>query len=297
MSLVSLAEIKENNLKEAIAQSLTLIDYSFKKDIQKVVIKINACYYWDATTGQTTDPAFVEALVGLIREHTSSDVDISLIESDASAMKCKYAYKFLGFEKLAKTLNVKLVNLSEEECDDTKVSCDGETFDFKVPKIIKEADLRINLPKIKYTNKPIYLTCALKNIYGCNPYPQKYKYHPKLGPVIISLNKLMKFDLCLIDANVVSGVQPKRMGLVMASTDLLAIDVAAARIAGLNPNRLKYFKLGKHEGIGSMKYIAKGAPISRYKNMYPKMSKSKKAMLVAYRWALKLKLGKRLGVE
>jgi uncharacterized protein (DUF362 family) len=296
MSLVSLAEIKENNLKEAIAESLNLIKYSFKKDLRKIVIKINACYYWDATTGQTTDPAFVAALVGLIRE-ASPNVDIALIESDASAMKCKHAYTFLGFEKLARALGIRLVNLTEEKCDDAKVSCGGESFDLKVPQVIRDADLRINLPKIKYTMKPIYLTCALKNIYGCNPYPLKYKYHPKLGPVIVSLNKLMKFDLCIIDANIVSGVQPRKMGLVMASTDTLAIDVAAANIAGLNADRIKYFKLSEREGIGNMRYTLKGAPLSQYKKMYPKMSRSKKAMLLAYRWAIKLKLGKRLGVE
>jgi uncharacterized protein (DUF362 family) len=296
MSLVSLAEIKENNLKEAIAQSLTLIDYSFKKDIRKVVIKINACYYWDATTGQTTDPAFVEALVGLIREQTSPDIDISLIESDASAMKCKHAYRFLGFEKLAKTLGIRLVNLTEEKSDDTNVSCDGDSFSFKIPQIIRDADLRINLPKIKYTTKPIYLTCALKNIYGCNPYPQKYKYHPKLGPVIISLNKLMKFDLCIIDANVVSGVQPRKMGLVMASVDSVAIDAAAARIAGLNPKRIKYFKLGEHEGIGRTKYILEGANLSKFKDLYPKRSFTRKLTGIAYRIVIRMKLGKRLGI-
>jgi uncharacterized protein (DUF362 family) len=297
MSLVSLAEIKENNLKEAIAESLNLINYSFKKDLQKVVIKINACYYWDATTGQTTDPAFVEALVGLIREQTSPDVDISLIESDASAMKCKYAYKFLGFEKLAKTLNVKLINLAEEECDDTKVSCDGQTFDFKVPKIIQEADLRINLPKIKYTMSPIHLTCALKNIFGCNPFPQKYKYHPQLGEVIVSLNKAMKFDLCIIDANVVSGIKPRKMGLVMASIDPVAIDVASAKIAGLKPGSIKYFKLASREGLGRMDFVAKGEPLSKFKAKYPKKTFQKKLMGAAFPWVKRLKLSRRLGLE
>ena len=82
-----------------------------------------------------------------------------------------------------------------------------------VPQVISNADLRVNISKIKYMVDPIKLTCALKNIYGCNPYPKKYKYHHDLGNVIVALNKAMKFNLCLIDGNIVYGVQPRKLGL------------------------------------------------------------------------------------
>ena len=42
-------------------------------------------------------------------------MDIAIVESDASAMRCKYAFSMLGYEKLAKEKNVRLVNLSEDE--------------------------------------------------------------------------------------------------------------------------------------------------------------------------------------
>ena len=297
MSLISLTEIKENNLKNAIEESLQLINFNFNKNIKKIVIKINACYYWDYTTGQTTDPAFVAALIDLIREKTSPNAEIFLIESDASAMKCKYAYKLLGYEKLSKAKNVKLINLSEEKSDPVNVSCNGKSYDFMVPQLIKDADLKINIPKIKYTMKPIELTCALKNIYGCNPYPQKFKYHVDLGNVIVALNKAMKFDLCIIDGNIVSATRPCKLGLVMASTDPVAIDVASARIAGLNPNKIQYFKLAKRESIGNMNYIAKGASLDMFKALYPKKTLTKKVMGMAFPWVKRLKLGKRLGLE
>ena len=297
MSLISFTEIKENNFKKAIEESLKLIDFNFSKNIKKIVIKINACYYWDYTTGQTTDPVFVAALIDILREKISPDVEISLIESDASAMKCKYAYKFLGYEKIFGKSNVKLINLSEEKSDPVTVTCNGQPYEFQVPQIIKNADLKINLPKIKYTMNPIQLTCALKNIFGCNPYPQKFKLHSQLGNVIVALNKAMKFDLCIIDGNIVSGSQPCKLGLVMASTDPLAIDVASARIADLNPNKIPYFKLAKSEGIGSMNYLEKGVSLDTFKALYPKKTFTKKAMTMAFPWVKRLKLGKRLGLE
>jgi uncharacterized protein (DUF362 family) len=295
MSVVSLAKIEKSNFRKAIEDSLNLLGYSFDRKIREVVIKPNMCYYWDYSTGQTTDPKFAAALIDILREKTSVS-DVALVESDASAMKCKYAFRFLGYEKLFKDSGVRLVNLSEEKSEDVTITCDGKSCDFQIPQIIKNADLRINLPKIKYTWKGIELACALKNIYGCNPFPQKFKYHPQLGNVIVSLNKVMKFDLCIIDGNIVSGIQPRKLGLVMASKDPVAIDVASAKIAGLNPKKIKYLKLASREGLGSVDFIPKGESLNQFRAVYPKKNLEKKLKEEAYIWVGRLKLAKRLGI-
>jgi uncharacterized protein (DUF362 family) len=298
MSMVSFVKIRNgttNSFKDAIKESLDLINYSFPTGIQKVVIKPNMCYYWDYSTGQTTDPRFVAAVVDILREKTSA-TDIAIVESDASAMKCKYAFRFLGYEKLFQDNAARLVNLSEEKSEAVTTICNGQSYKFLLPQVIRNADLRINLPKIKYTMKGIDLTCALKNIYGCNPYPRKFKYHPQLGKVIVALNKTMKFDLCIIDGNIVSGIQPRKLGLVMASQDPVAIDVAAARIAGLNAKRIKYFKLASREGLGYTSFVPKGDSFDQFRALYPKKNIKKKLMSQAYSWVTRLKLGKKLGI-
>jgi len=172
LSLVGLIECKDrnvNSVKEAVKEALKLIDYSFPKT-KRIVIKPNMCYYWDYSTGQTTDPNFVAALIEMFREEISPDVEISIVESDASAMKCKYAFKYLGYEKLAKKYRVNLVNLSEAESETAQVKVKDEVFEFLIPKVIKNADLRVNVPKMKYMAFT-KISCALKNIFGCNPYP------------------------------------------------------------------------------------------------------------------------------
>ena len=299
MSLVSFVKIekKDQYLKQAILDSLNLINYKFPSNLENVVIKPNMCYYWDYSTGQTTDPYFVAALIDLIRDEISPNANISIVESDASAMKCKYAFRMLGYEKLAQDYTVKLVNLSEDKSDTQTVMVRDQSFQLEVPQIIQNADLRINLPKIKYSMEPIKLTCALKNIFGCNPYPKKFKYHSNLGEAIVAINKAMKFDICIIDANIVSGIQPRRMGLVMASRDPVAIDTAAAEIAGINPRTIKYLQLAKKEGLGSTSFIQKGARISDFDAEYPKNNLKKALLSTAYRLALRMGLGKRLGVE
>lgn len=298
MSSISLTKIRnesQNSVKSAISESLDLIGYSFPNKAKSIVIKANLCYYWDYTTGQTTDPKFIAALIDLIREKTSN-ANIAIVESDASAMKCKYAFRFLGYEKLSQKYNVRLINLSEDKTDVSVVTCAGHPFRFRIPQTIQNADLKINLSKIKYTMEPIKITCALKNIYGCNPYPKKYKYHVCLGESIVAINKAMKFDLCLIDGDIVSGIQPRRIGLVMASQDPVAIDSAAAEIAGLNPKAIKYLQLAKKEGLGNTAFIPKGLPLRQFKSMYPRKTINKKLMTHAFTIVTRVGLGKRLGV-
>lgn len=296
MSLVSLTRIEGDNFKKAIESSIDLLDYKFSKETRRVVIKINACYYWDYSTGQTTDPRFVASLIELLRERISANIDIALVESDASAMKCAYAFRFLGYEKLSKDCNVRLVNLSEERSEAVRVKCDKLTHEFQIPRIIRDANLRINLPKIKYAMRGIELTCALKNIFGCNPYPLKFKFHPELGNVIVALNKAMPFDLCIIDGNVVSGIRPRKIGLVMASTDPVALDAASARIAGLNSAKIDYLKLAAREGLGRLNYSTKGESLNTFRILYPKKTLKKKLMGLSYAWITRLRLAKRLGL-
>jgi len=297
MSLVSFVKIEtEDRIKETIQDALELIQYKFPTDIKNIVIKPNMCYYWDYTTGQTTDPKFVAAIIDLIREKISPDTDISIVESDASAMKCKHVFKMLGYEKLSKEYDVRLVNLSEEENSIHEVTAGTQKFSIAIPRIIEEADLKINIPKIKYALQEIKITCALKNIFGCNPYPKKFIYHSKLGEAIVALNKAMKFDLCVIDGNIVSGVQPQRLGLVMASEDPVAIDAAAARIAGVNPTTMKYLKLAAQEGLGNTDLVERGTPLNYFKARYPKKDIQNKLMGKAYEMVFKMKLGKRLGL-
>ena len=294
MSLVSFVKAERSNVKNAIEDSLNLIDYQFEKNIQKIVIKPNMCYYWDYSTGQTTDPKFVAATIKMLREKISPEVDISIIESDASAMKCKYAFKFLGYEKIAKQYDVNLVNLSEMEAEPVKVKVRNQSFNFLIPQIIKNADLQINTPKIKYMGLT-KISCALKNIYGCNPYPKKFKYHSRLNETIVALNKIMRFNLCILDGLIVSGgSQTSKLGLVMASRDPVAMDTAAAAIMGVNHRSVEYIVLAEREGLGKSYFIAKGMNLNYFKDRCPRKSFTDKTITLGYRLVCALGLDKRL---
>jgi uncharacterized protein (DUF362 family) len=272
LSLVSLVHTKESNqdsFEKAIERSLSLIQFNFKIGCKRVVIKPNLCYYYDYSTGETTDPKFVSALIDVLRENLSSNPEIFVVESDASAMKCRYVFKMLGYEKMTKEKGVTLVNLSKEENKNVEINILDKHFRFSIPQTIYRSDLLVNVPKIKYMGGP-KITCALKNIYGCNAYPKKFIYHTRLNEAIVGINKLIKTNLVVVDGIIVNGIGTKRLGLVMASEDPVAIDTAASRIIGLNPKSVKHIALASKEGIGNLGFIQKGESLTYFKDLFPR---------------------------
>ena len=65
---VSLVDVNEfnYNLKDSILHSFKLINYDFPEKINRVLIKPNMCYYWKASTGYTTDPRVVGAVIDIV---------------------------------------------------------------------------------------------------------------------------------------------------------------------------------------------------------------------------------------
>lgn len=274
VSFVRIAGEKSDSLKEAIAQSIDLIQFSFDENIRTVAIKPNLCYYWDYSTGETTDPEFVGALIDVLRERLSSNLGISVVESDASAMRCKYAFQMLGYRKLSMEKKVKLINLTLDKNSEIELRTSNGPHKIYIPQTIANADLLVNVPKIKgmpYLN--IKITCALKNIYGCNAYQKKYVYHNSIDEVIVGLNKLIKPDLCVVDGNIIKGVKPFRLGLVMSSTDPVAIDSASCRIIGLDPQSVGYILLAFREGVGNIHFIERGETLESFRKHFSRLDK------------------------
>jgi uncharacterized protein (DUF362 family) len=188
---------------------------------------------------------------------------------------------------------VDLVNLSTVEAEKVAVKVADGVFEFMVPKIIRDADFCVNVPKMKYM-RSTKISAALKNIYGCNPYPRKFEYHSKLDKVIVALNKVMPFNLHVLDGLTVCGSKTLRLGLVMVSQDPVAVDAVAAKIMGVNPKSVVHLRLAEKEGLGKTSFVAKGVDIDYFRRRFPRRSFSEKVITLGYRVACKLGLDKRL---
>lgn len=258
MSLVSFVHSPNRDyatVRRSIEESLDLI--SFNGNAKRIVIKPNMCYYYHPSTGEVTDPWFVGILIDVLRDKFAKDSEIFVVESDASAMKCKYAFRLLGYDKMADAKGVNLVNLSEEKSRVVNVDLGDEHFEFQVPALFYESDFVVNVPKPKYMSI-VKITCALKNMFGCNAFSKKFVYHKALNEAIVCINKLIKTDLVVVDGLVVSGTFTKRLNLIMASEDPVAIDAAASRLMGINPKSVGQVTLASNEGLGTLDFSPVG---------------------------------------
>ena len=240
-----------DEIGDAVSRALDTLNYDLNDEIDLVVIKPNLCYYWDYSTGETTDPRVVSAVIDWVRQRIGKGVCILVAEADASAMRTKYAFRMLGYEKLSQEKNIKLVNLSEGEVIDKEVVVAGEKFVLPVNKILLDADLMINVPKLKH-HRRIGLTCALKNMFGAIAKPRKYVYHNRLSSVIVGVNKMVKSNIILVDGIIGLGKTPKKVGVIMTSDDALAADFIAAKAIGYDPSSIAYLRLGMKEKIGDV---------------------------------------------
>ena len=271
-SVVSLvrAQSSVDEIKNSISEALDFIDFKPNGPVKSVAIKPNLCYYWDAATGYTTDPRVVAGVIDCVRERHGVDVDIKVVEADASAMRTKYAFKVLGYEKLAEEKKVELFNLSKDVLVEKTVQVGKHEITFKVPRLLLDSNLFINVPKLKLM-RIVKITCAMKNIFGCIGTPRKIVYHPILNETIVGINKVLRPHLTVVDGLVASGRFPVKLNLIIASVDPFSVDWVASQIMGYRPSRVKFLKIAIKENVGDPKgIITCGEKIAEFTKLFPK---------------------------
>jgi len=286
VALVRLQNSREEEIKNSIYEASSLIGFKPNSSVKSVVIKPNLCYYWDADTGYTTDPKVVAGIIDCVREMCGKDVDIKVVEADASAMRTKYSFPVLGYEKLAKQKKVELFNLSGDVLIEKTVQVNNREITFKVPQILLDSDLFINVPKLKVM-RATKITCAMKNIFGCIGTPRKVIYHPFLNEAIVGINKILRPHLTIVDGLVALGRFPVKLNLIMASADPFSIDWVASKIMGYNPSKVKYLKMAVNEKVSDPKGVAAcGAEIEEFAKLFPKEG----LLSTGFLWSLQFQL-------
>lgn len=287
-SVVSLVRTQGSleSIKGSISEAFDLINFEPDASVKSVAIKPNLCYYWDSDTGYTTDPRVVAGIIDYVRERCGKDVDIKVVEADASAMRTKYAFPVLGYEKLAKEKDVELFNLSEDVLVEKTVHVNKREISFKVPQLLLNSDLFVNASKLKIMRET-KITCAMKNVFGCIGYRRKIVYHPFLDEAIVGINKILRPHLTIVDGLVALGRFPVKLNLIMASADPFSIDWVASQIMGYKPSRVKYLKMAFNEKVGDPEgVITRGAEIAEFAKLFPKEG----LLSTGFLWSLQFQL-------
>ncbi len=269
--------LDRDGIKDAVYRALDLLAYSPPARPATVAIKPNLRFYWDYSTGETTDPRVVAAVIDYVRERWNPQARISVVETDASAMRTRHAFPMLGYDRLAAEKGIELVNLSEDEMLESEVRVGRRSISLPLPRTLHEVDLFISCPKLKVGpyagGNALHITCTLKNLYGCIGKRRKVVYHPQVNEVIVAVNKRIRPHLHVVDGIVALGRHPVRLGLIIAGADAVAVDSVAARVMGYNPASVKQIRLAEREGVGTRRgLVTLGEDIGAVVQAFPKRS-------------------------
>ncbi|MBI2437555.1 MAG: DUF362 domain-containing protein, partial [Lentisphaerae bacterium] len=125
--------------------------------------------------------------------------------------------------------------------------------EFHLPEILSGAFV-ISAPVLKDHSMTV-TTIAMKNMFGIAPgriYQgswNKSKLHqPSTHRAIVDICSYKKPDLCVVDASVaLTGMHlagtAKRLGMILASFDPVAIDAAGSQLLLHDPRNIEYLKL------------------------------------------------------
>ncbi len=233
----------------------------------QVCIKINLCDCRTPETGAVTDPRFLEAFLSYLEDNVKPET-IFVVESNATTARPNLIMKWLGYEEVLHRFNATWINLSETP--KIRVEVRGRHFkQLDVPEIISDSYL-ISMAKLK-THILTKISCALKNIYGCLPYPRKIKFHPFIDDAIVDANLAMRPRFSLVDGVIAHvGTQgpaygvPVRGNVIIAGTDAVSVDAACCSLLNFTPFLVGHVRKAHYSGLGSLKPEVSGAHLKDF---------------------------------
>jgi uncharacterized protein (DUF362 family)/Pyruvate/2-oxoacid:ferredoxin oxidoreductase delta subunit len=199
----------------------------------------------------TTHPAVVEAVITYLQSKGAT-----VIVGDSPPVD---AWNFTG-EKCGIRQVVSKCGATWARFNEAAVIRKVGTAEIKITALITKVDLIISLSKLK-NHELMILSGAIKNIFGFVPalnkamqhvrYPDKYK----LGEFFVDLEEAIKPHFHIMDGIVAmegpgpGNGYPKKVNVLLASVNPLALDIIASRILGYNPLDIPTNKIALERGV------------------------------------------------
>jgi len=204
----------------------------------------------------TTNPAVFKAVAEIL---INTGANVSYGDSPAIGSTLKAAKK-TGLAQVADELNIKLADFKTGV--DVFFDKGIQNRKFTIAKAVFDNDTVISLPKLK-THGLEKFTGAIKNQFGCVPGVLKGEFHLKLpsaddfAKMLVDLNNFIRPKLYIMDGiyamegNGPRGGTPKKMNLLVFSSDPVALDATICRLINVNPENVPTTKYGMQTGMGS----------------------------------------------
>ena len=198
----------------------------------------------------TTPVAAAEAVYEYCRQHSRAEIAIG--EGCGSGVT-EDAFEANGYAALAHRHGIRLIDFNQEPAETSRRPDALVWKELHLPTVSREAFV-ISLPVLK-DHSFTTTTVAMKNPFGLPParYYQgswnKSKLHaPSTHKSVFDVCLHKRPDLCVVDASVaLAGMHlagtPRKLGLILAGFDAVAVDAVSSALLGHDPRQIEYLRL------------------------------------------------------
>lgn len=227
----------------------------FVRPGMRVLLKPNLLAAADLEKAVTTHPTVVQAVVELVQE---AGGNVLIGDSPAGPVeRTAQVWRASGMADVAGRTGATLVPFNEV----TWKRLHGN--DYLLARPVFEADLIINLPKLKTHTLTLY-TGAVKNLFGTIPGSRKREMHLRapgiqdFSRVLVDVLELVRPGLTIMDGVIGqegdgpgAGGIPRRYGCLAASADPVALDTVLAAAMGFRAGEVLHLAEAGRRGLGN----------------------------------------------
>lgn len=263
MSLVSIVKASQydrTTVAKALEETFENLGgvEKYIKPGMKVALKANLLMKKKPEEAATTHPVLVGELARIIK---NAGAEVLIIDSPGgpyTRSRLEDIYIGTGMKEIADEVGAQLnYDTSEVEVQNP----DGKYIKkLSILKPLVEADLVINLPKLKTHGQMVY-TGAVKNMFGAIAGITKVEYHfnmkeySRFADTLIDIFLSVKPTLNIMDAIIgmegagPSAGVPKEIGVILASENAFNLDMAAVNIVNIDPKKVPILKNSIERGL------------------------------------------------
>ncbi|KYK35104.1 MAG: hypothetical protein AYK18_13495 [Theionarchaea archaeon DG-70] len=260
VALVECTSYENDELNESIFHSIDLLKVEEQIcSCKEILIKPNFIEARFPCQHATTHPAFLEALICVLRNYTNKKIIVG--EGSGHERDTALVLQNTGLSDVLKKCSVKFVDLNYDDIVLVDVPNPLTLKRIPLPKSITSADIVISAPKLK-THHWTGVSLGMKNLLGVFPgslcgHPKNRLHWASLPRAIADLVSVIKPELTIIDGIVgiegngpLDGVE-KKANVIISGTNVFSTDIAACNVMGFLPVTIPKFWFCSLKEIGS----------------------------------------------
>ncbi len=259
VALVRCDTYEEDKVFNAVRKGFDLLGgvSRFAKRGEKIVMKPNVLIGSRPESSVTTHPSVFKAVGQALM-----GAGVSVYYGDSPAFgKCAASVGRSGLKRVGDESGFSLADFDAGRAVSHPHGLLMKSF--VIANGVLDCDGMIGLPKLK-THPLVRFTGAIKNQFGCIPGLLKSQYHAKVpdpydfATMLVDLNTAARPRLYVMDGIVAmegngprSG-KPKKLNVLLFSSDPIAIDATACRIINLDPVIVPTSEAGEEGWLGNV---------------------------------------------